>query len=137
MQPNFEKAQQIRELKAQGLRQQDIADIFGCTQGAIKNMSKTHGIIWNRGAAARDQRGEKNPNYKGGISRSTIQRLAGSNVLKDKRSLNICERCRSTSPTCIDHHVHHKNRNRLNNEAANLEVLCLRCHTEEHRYDKR
>lgn len=44
----------------------------------------------------------------------------------------ICNRCGfNRVPTILL--VHHKDRNRENNELENLEVLCPNCHTEEHR----
>jgi hypothetical protein len=42
-----------------------------------------------------------------------------------------CNRC-----DCVDNlHVHHKDRNRKNNDIENLEVLCADCHQEEHKYE--
>jgi 5-methylcytosine-specific restriction endonuclease McrA len=40
----------------------------------------------------------------------------------------MCMRCNSTENI----HVHHKDRNRKNNELENLEVLCKTCHDLEH-----
>jgi 5-methylcytosine-specific restriction endonuclease McrA len=42
-----------------------------------------------------------------------------------------CERCGAKEKL----HIHHKDRNRKNNEAENLEVLCIPCHHEEHRLE--
>lgn len=43
----------------------------------------------------------------------------------------ICERCQyNKHPEILE--VHHKDRNRENNTIENLEVLCSRCHDEEH-----
>ena len=45
--------------------------------------------------------------------------------------LNKCERCGfDKSPQILG--VHHKDRNRKNNEMINLEVLCPNCHSMEH-----
>ena len=42
-----------------------------------------------------------------------------------------CQRCGYDK--CISAiHVHHKNRNREDNDMSNLEVLCMNCHAEEH-----
>lgn len=54
---NNERADRIRELKAQGLDQTQIAEILGCTQTNISALSRTHDIVWNKGGAARDQYG--------------------------------------------------------------------------------
>lgn len=40
----------------------------------------------------------------------------------------VCNRCGSTRFLC----VHHKDRNRNNNNISNLEVLCRSCHAKEH-----
>lgn len=42
----------------------------------------------------------------------------------------ICERCRYERYEILQ--VHHKDRNRLNNELNNLELICPNCHFEEH-----
>lgn len=46
-------------------------------------------------------------------------------------SPKVCERCGETGPL----HVHHKNRNVLDDSPKNLEVLCVECHRAEHTYD--
>lgn len=43
---------------------------------------------------------------------------------------NACQRCGYNKYPICD--VHHKDRNRHNNALENLEVLCSRCHDEEH-----
>jgi 5-methylcytosine-specific restriction endonuclease McrA len=45
-----------------------------------------------------------------------------------KQSGSLCNRCKSSNNLG----VHHKDRNRSNNEISNLEVLCARCHRIEH-----
>lgn len=47
---------------------------------------------------------------------------------------NFCNRCQYNK--CISAlQVHHKDRNRKNNELSNLEILCANCHAEEHHLD--
>lgn len=41
-----------------------------------------------------------------------------------------CERCDYSKKEVL--HVHHKNRNRLDNSMKNLELICPNCHYEEH-----
>ncbi len=41
-----------------------------------------------------------------------------------------CERCGYDKYEIL--HVHHRDRNRLNNELSNLELICPNCHYEEH-----
>lgn len=47
----------------------------------------------------------------------------------------ICERCSYDKYTEILE-VHHKDRNRQNNSIENLEIVCPRCHAEEHFLNK-
>lgn len=55
----------------------------------------------------------------------------GSSHYRHKVSITKCERCGyNKHPSIL--HVHHKDRNRLNNNEDNLEVLCPNCHHEEH-----
>ena len=52
-------------------------------------------------------------------------------VLKRKGLIEKCQRCGySKMPNLLG--VHHKDRNRLNNDLSNLEILCPNCHSEEH-----
>lgn len=71
----------------------------------------------------RDQKGPKNNAWKGGSSPPYYQRIAFETYGKQ---------C-SIDP---DHRgvlvVHHRDHNRKNNDAANLQVLCKRCHQLEH-----
>ena len=78
-------------------------------------------ICHNRRIAAETKasgrlRGSGNPTWKGGIQ--TYRRFK-----KD-----ACERCGSTRFLL----VHHKDENRYNNVASNLETLCKRCHQIHH-----
>lgn len=45
-----------------------------------------------------------------------------------------CERCGYDKREIL--HVHHKNRNRLDNRKENLEIVCPNCHYEEHHLGK-
>lgn len=42
----------------------------------------------------------------------------------------VCERCGYNKKEIL--HVHHKDRNRNNNDLENLELICPNCHYEEH-----
>lgn len=63
-----------------------------------------------------NQKGENNNNYVNGLG--TYRQYRGTK----------CERCGSTLYLC----VHHRDRNRQNNNPENLETLCKRCHQKEH-----
>jgi 5-methylcytosine-specific restriction endonuclease McrA len=54
---------------------------------------------------------------------------ARSVLTKEGRPLNVCERCGKVAE---DHDVHHIDRNRKNCKSSNLEVLCKKCHADEH-----
>lgn len=69
---------------------------------------------------------EKHPSWKNGIG--VYIKLAFERYGFEK----ICNRCNRTSNLI----VHHKNRDRKNNNKSNLEILCLRCHYREHLKDR-
>lgn len=46
----------------------------------------------------------------------------------------VCERCGYFKYEIL--HVHHKDRDRSNNDFSNLEIICPNCHYEEHYLDK-
>jgi 5-methylcytosine-specific restriction endonuclease McrA len=51
--------------------------------------------------------------------------------MQNRNMILVCERCGyDEEPRILG--VHHKDRNRKNNELANLEVLCPMCHSLEH-----
>lgn len=133
--PDPEQGNKIRELRAKGLNQSEIALELGCTQSNISKVSQTHGIQWDIGAAGRDQTGPKNAMYKDGLARSTIERLTRVVVMHSGRSLYACERCGHEN-TKQEQARHHKDRDRSNNDPSNLEVLCTPCHNREHGKDR-
>ncbi len=45
-----------------------------------------------------------------------------------------CERCRYDKYEILN--IHHKNRDRTNNDLSNLELICPNCHMEEHYLEK-
>jgi 5-methylcytosine-specific restriction enzyme A len=48
----------------------------------------------------------------------------------------LCERCLENGRDEAAVLVHHKDRDELNNESANLESLCNACHEEEHKDER-
>lgn len=50
-----------------------------------------------------------------------------------RQAAGKCNRCASTMRL----HVHHRDRNKRNQDPLNLEVLCKGCHTDEHRGEPR
>jgi len=127
--------QDILDLKSQGLNQSQIAERLNCSQAGISRVCTENNVYWDRGAGARDQAGEKNPNFQGGLSKSSIERLTRRIVVVSGRSPHICERCQDESfPQ--EQHRHHKDRDRSNNTPENIEVLCVTCHNIEHGIDR-
>ncbi len=71
--------------------------------------------------------GPKHPNWKHG-------RSAYQSVLKRARRPALCEVCNTKDSRVLA--VHHKDRNRLNNNLDNLAWLCHNCHFLVHHYDE-
>lgn len=77
--------------------------------------------------------GSNNPNYKDGHDSKYRQNAFKA---KSKKHQKIsCSRCSYDKLSNILQ-VHHKDRNRSNNELDNLEILCPNCHMEEHYLSK-
>lgn len=79
------------------------------------------------------------------INRSGIKYRLGNpkNKVKSQQALKIrlletrskvCERCGYSKYEILQ--IHHKDRNRGNNELDNLELICPNCHYEEHLLEK-
>jgi 5-methylcytosine-specific restriction endonuclease McrA len=68
-----------------------------------------------------NQKGENNNSYKTGIGIFRRKKL-------ESVEEEICERCGSDENLL----VHHKDRDRTNNDLDNLELLCKSCHQKEH-----
>lgn len=49
----------------------------------------------------------------------------------------LCERCKKEKKVVVATLVHHKDRNPKNNIEENLESLCVICHEEEHKEDRK
>lgn len=84
----------------------------------------------SRACANKNRTGIK---YKQGSRRPLKDKVTASRLLKkriiDQRGA-YCERCRYD--VCQILQIHHRDRNRDNNELENLELLCPNCHASEH-----
>ena len=67
---------------------------------------------------------ENHPQYKNGISSYRWIKIKSMKELK-------CEECNFDNPLALE--VHHKDRNRKNNNLDNLQLLCCNCHTIKHK----
>ncbi|MBS4195317.1 HNH endonuclease [Lederbergia citri] len=76
-----------------------------------------------------DVSGKNNPMY--GMKGKLAPNFKGVETYRDKAFKvygEVCNRCEGTTNL----EVHHKDRNRKNNDINNLEVLCKICHVNEH-----
>lgn len=87
---------------------------------------------WKKRCGRYKREGEKNPRWKGGVSRGYILKKAKEG-LKFKNKLNICNICKKKIIKRIV--IHHKNKNQQDNSFNNLLVLCDSCHLKEHYKD--
>ena len=71
--------------------------------------------------------GEKNSNYKHGVSESRVMRLSRLLIDLSKSKCGVCGSKKFLG-------IHHKNRNRGDNSIENLQVLCRSCHAKHHYY---
>ena len=99
------------------------------SQETKDRMSKNHADVsgsnnpmYGKKPGRRDQWGENNPNFKGGVS------YRRENILT--KLPNKCVECGVEDKRVLL--VHHKDRNRKNNKLTNLEILCRNCHLLEH-----
>lgn len=72
------------------------------------------------------QNGELNPFWKGGLSKSNINRICKRVLTSANVDMFVCRDCGKVSS--IRHNIHHKDGDRTNNIPSNLEVLCSVCH---------
>ena len=117
-----------------GLSQAKVAAIIGIRQESISYCCRKYDIKWERVYV--EQRGEANPNFQGGLARSTIERLTRAVLANAKRDLFTCESCGFHN---LNEELprHHKDRNRANNSPDNLEILCQSCHMKSHNQDRK
>lgn len=85
----------------------------------------------NRNCANKNREGIK---YKINSPKDKVksQRALKLRLLKERGKK--CEKCNYSKYQILE--VHHKNRDRKNNELENLELICPNCHAEEHLLEK-
>lgn len=72
--------------------------------------------------------------YHLGSPRDKVKSQQALKIRLLKERGKICERCGYDKYEILQ--VHHKNRDRNNNELSNLELICPNCHYEEHFLEK-
>lgn len=94
-------------------------------------LSSSHRITCSRSCSNKHRKGIK---YKIGRpkDKTKIFRVLKSKLTKGGKSK--CERCDYNKIEILQ--IHHKNRNRNDNNLDNLEILCPNCHYEEHYLEK-
>ena len=93
-------------------------------EGKRKPLSEKHKIKIKEGVKKVKEKwsGKNNLNWKGGISQDYYQRIAFENFP------NLCNICSSLNQL----RVHHKDRNKFNNDLNNLIIVCKSCHNKIH-----
>ena len=99
-----------------GWSQERLAAHYGVTQAAMQKAMKRLDIP-SRGRA---RKGAENGRFVHGQASTLYRRLVNKTA---------CAACGAISDLC----VHHRDENHLNNEPANLEVLCMSCHSSHHK----
>ena len=102
----------LTELKSQT----QVAAHFGVTLAAIQKVMARLGIP----SRSRGNMGPRNGRYRHGKATTIYRAMV--------RKTN-CLRCGATEDLC----VHHKDEDHYNNTPSNLEVLCMSCHSKEHK----
>lgn len=94
-------------------------------------LSGLHKKTCSRGCANTHRAGIK---YDGRSSKNKVRSQQALKIrLLRERGIN-CERCGYDKFEILQ--VHHKNRDRNNNNLSNLEIICPNCHYEEHLLEK-
>lgn len=95
---------------------------------ATKEWAIKKGILNGKGSGSSTGKGRDNPNYKNGIG---IFHKIKHEIKAIKR---YCEKCSKDLLGASKYQwcMHHKDHDRTNNDASNLELLCKRCHQIEH-----
>ena len=95
-------------------------------------LSSLHRVTCSRRCSNINREGTK---YKLGRPKDKVEEIRAIKI----RLLSIrgskCERCGYDKPEVLQ--VHHKDRNRKNNDFKNLEIICPNCHFEDHYLDSK
>lgn len=128
-----EKYSLILYYKEEGKMRKEVALILGISPDTIWRFCLAHDIDgWPIGGRVENTNARRNEVP----CKKTITKLARKAVMESGRSLFICEQCKYVHPL-HELHCHHKDRDRLNNTADNLKVLCDSCHAKEHSNERK
>lgn len=123
-----EKYSLVLYFKEQGKSQVEIAEIFDMHKSTIRIFCRDYKIDdWPKGG----REGNMNARRNETPCKKTISKLARRAAIEAGKDLFLCEGCGFRNP--IDEWPkHHKDRNKLNNDPGNIEILCDSCHALEH-----
>lgn len=80
------------------------------------------------------QKGASNPFWKGGLSKSTVNRITKRVLTEAGVNQTICKDCKAVCPAWRKRwDIHHEDENRANNVVSNLTPLCPKCHSIRHK----
>lgn len=118
----------LRLYRDEGLSQSEVSKRTGTPQTTLSRWLRELGA--SEPHRRRDQRGALNHSFKGGTSRSTINRITKRICEEGSRPLNVCELCGTVWSGNLDRH--HKDHNRSNNSPSNIIIVCPSCHARHH-----
>ena len=94
-------------------------------------LSSLHRITCSRSCSNIYRKGIK---YKLGRPRDKVEEIRSIKIRLLQARGEKCERCGYNKSEILQ--VHHKDRNRRNNDFKNLEIICPNCHFEDHYLEK-
>ncbi len=125
-----ERIRIVTELASKNLSSKEIAEELRTNAKRIQNFM----LVWKiKGRSRGAQEGNTNAQFHG-ESTNKNRRLMRDAIIKDGRSLTVCERCNWVERQNLP--IHHKDRDHFNNDSTNLEVLCHECHAKEHQHER-
>ena len=110
------RAEMVRLYETELWSQQRLADHFKVTLAGMQAAMARLGIK----SRPRANHGARNGRYRDGKA---------STIYRDMIAKATCRQCQATANLC----VHHKDGDHMNNTPANLEVLCMSCHSRMHK----
>lgn len=100
---------------------------IACAICKVKILASRNAITCSRSCSNKYREGIK---YKIGRPRDKAEEIRAIKLRLLERRGKKCERCNFAKFQILQ--VHHKDRNRKNNNFHNLELICPNCHAEEH-----
>jgi len=103
----------------------------GCSQLTTDGYCEAHKAEGKRKNWAKDDEKRGNSSERG-------YNWNWRKVRNNKLSINpLCARCKMKGLVVVARLVHHKDRDSSNNADTNLESLCIPCHEDEHREERK